>query len=108
MFMLFILSRKGVNPMRRGRFWAVVAMGLIFVLAGCLQNVVMDTETPKMTKEELKPLLGNPEVIVLDVRIADQWKKSDWKIKGAVREDPEKDTKTWASKYPKDKTLVFY
>jgi hypothetical protein len=45
--------------------------------------------------------------IVVDVRIADDWKKSDLKIKGAIREDPEKDYRVWASKYPKDKTLVF-
>jgi hypothetical protein len=25
-----------------------------------------------------------------------------------VREDPDKDIKTWADKYSKDKTLVFY
>ena len=61
-----------------------------------------------MTKEELKSLLGNPDVIVVDVRIAAEWKRADLKIQGAVREDPEKDYKTWASKYPKDKTLVFY
>ena len=60
------------------------------------------------TKEELKPLLDNPEVIVLDVRLLDEWKRGDLKIKGAVREDPEKDYRTWASKYSKDKTLVFY
>ena len=61
-----------------------------------------------MTKEELKSLLDNPEVAILDVRIADEWKKTNLKIKGAVREDPEKDYRSWASKYPKDKTLVFY
>jgi len=61
-----------------------------------------------MTKEELKSLLDNPEVAILDVRIADEWKRTNLKIKGAVREDPEKDYRSWASKYPKDKTLVFY
>ncbi len=61
-----------------------------------------------MIKEELRSLLGNPEAIILDVRITEDWKKSDLKNKGAMREDPEKDYKTWASNYPKDKTLVFY
>ena len=88
--------------------WMIIALVVGFVLTGCLQNLGLDAKVPRMTKEELKLLLGNPEVVVLDVRIADEWKKSDRKIKSAVREDPEKDFKTWASKYPKDKTLVFY
>jgi len=88
--------------------WTIIAFLVVFVLAGCLQNVALDTKTPRMTKEELKPLLDNPEVIILDVRLLDEWKQGDLKIKGAVREDPEKDDRTWASKYSKDKTLVFY
>ena len=88
--------------------WMIIALGVGFVLTGCLQNVALDTKTPRMTKEELRTLLDNPDVIILDVRIPDEWKKSDQKIKSAVREDPEKDFKTWASKYPKEKTLVFY
>ncbi len=86
----------------------MIAFIVVFVLTGCLQNVVLDTKTPRMTKEELKPLLGIPDVIVLDVRLLDEWKQGDLKIKGAVREDPEKDYRTWASKYSQDKTLVFY
>jgi predicted sulfurtransferase len=93
-------------PMKR--FWTIVAFLVIFVLTGCLQNVALDTKVSRMTKEELKSLLGNPEVIILDVRIAGEWKRGDVKVKGAVREDPEKDYRSWATKYPKDKTLVFY
>jgi hypothetical protein len=89
-------------------FWAIIAFLVTFVLTGCLQNLALDAKVPRMTKEELKSLLGNPDVIVLDVRIAGEWKRDALKIQGAVREDPEKDYKTWASKYPKDKTLVFY
>ena len=77
-------------------------------LGGCSQVVVSDTKVPRMTKEELKSLLGNPGVIVVDVRITEDWKRSDSKIKGAIREDPEEDFKTWVSKYPKNKTIVFY
>jgi len=89
-------------------FWTIIAFLVTFVLTGCLQNLALDAKVPRMTKEELKSLLGNPDVIVLDVRIADEWKRSDLKIKGAVHEDPEKDYRIWGSKYPKDKTLVFY
>jgi rhodanese-related sulfurtransferase len=61
-----------------------------------------------LAKEHLRFLLDNPEVIILDVRIADEWKRSDLKIKGPVHEGPEKDDRTWGSRYPKDKTLIFY
>lgn len=81
---------------------------LIVVVAGCLQRWTSDEKTPRMTQEELKAMLGNPDLAIIDVRTDEDWKKSDFKIKGAVREDPEKDIKTWAEKYPKDRTLVFY
>ena len=90
------------------RFGTITACLISFVLTGCLQNIALGTKVPRMTKEELNSLLGNPEVIILDVRIAGEWRKTDLKIQGAVREDPEKDYRSWASKYPKDKTLVFY
>jgi hypothetical protein len=90
------------------QFWTIIALVVTFVLTGCLQNVALDTKVPRMTKEELKSVRGNPDVIVVDVRVTGEWKRSDLKIKGAIREDPEKDYRTWGSKYPKDKTLVFY
>ena len=85
----------------------MLVVGMSFVLMGCFQNMVSDTKTPKITKEELRERLNNPEVVIIDVRIGDEWKKSKWKIKGAIREDPEM-LKSWAEKYSKDKTLVFY
>jgi hypothetical protein len=90
------------------QLWAIVVFLVAFVLTGCLQNLALVAKVPRMTKEELKPLLGNPDVIVVDVRLAGEWKRDASKIQGAVREEPEKDYRTWASKYPKDKTLVFY
>ncbi len=62
---------------------------------------------PTMTKEELKPLLRRPDVVVIDVRVGKDWKSSELKIKGAVRGDPQK-IETWGEKYFKDKTLVLY
>jgi rhodanese-related sulfurtransferase len=60
-----------------------------------------------ITKEELKSMLGNPDVIIVDVRQPSHYDVSGSKIKGAVREDPSSVT-AWMEKYPKDKTLVFY
>jgi len=90
------------------QFWVIVVLLVAFVLIGCLQNLAPSAKVPRMTKEELKPLLGNPDVIVLDVRLEGEWDRSGLKIHGAVRENPEKDYRTWGSKYPKEKTLVFY
>ena len=94
--------------MGKKRFWVIITAGVLSLLGGCLAGLRVDTATPRMTREELKSLLGSPSVIVVDVRLEDEWKVSRWKIKGAVREDPEKDINSWVGKYPKDKTLVFY
>jgi rhodanese-related sulfurtransferase len=47
-------------------------------------------------------MLENPDVIIVDIRNAD-----GLKIKGAVQEDAG-NMNSWMSKYPKDKTLIFY
>ena len=64
-------------------------------------------DAPMMTTAQLSSLLGNPDLVILDVRTPYDWKKSDTKIKGAVREDPMK-FGAWIDKYPKEKTLVLY
>ena len=94
--------------MRRKRFWIFLALTLGLFQAGYFQCPASDGKTPKITKEELKPMLGNPDVIIIDVRLDTDWEKSDSKIKGAVREDPEGDVQAWAEKYSKSKTIVFY
>jgi hypothetical protein len=93
---------------KKARIWAASVFLLSFALSGCLEYLTPYPEVPRITKEELRSLLGSPDVIIIDVRLDDQWKESKWKIQGAVREDPKKDMNTWADKYPKDKTLVFY
>ena len=93
--------------MEKNKVWATTVVLLSFFAWSCYQFAAKDT-TPKMTKEELRLLVGDPNVVIIDVRLGDEWKKSESKIKGAVREDPEKAIKNWADKYSKDKTLVFY
>ena len=68
---------------------------------------VMAADIPKITKEELKGMIGNPNVIIVDVRTNAGWSESKLKIKGAVREDPTQ-VKSWIEKYPPDKIFVFY
>lgn len=82
---------------------------LIFFLITLLacSALPLSAQVPRMGKEELKAMLGKPDLIVFDVRTGSDWSGSDLKIKGAVREDPE-DVGSWAKKYSKDKTLVLY
>jgi hypothetical protein len=82
-------------------------MIFIFLTVGVFTTSVLSADAPRMTQEELKGLLGNPDLIIVDVRFGRDWTGSDLKIKGAVREDPE-NIESWANKYAKDKTLVLY
>jgi rhodanese-related sulfurtransferase len=88
-------------------------VGLIALLMVCLGvaffigAAAAGEEVPKITLEQLKTMLGDPNVIIIDVRIGFDWKESDSKIKGAVRENPAQ-VGSWLYKYPKDKTIVFY
>jgi len=61
----------------------------------------------RISKEELRGMLGSPGLVLIDVRTEKEWKKSDRKITGANWEDAE-EYATWVDKYPKDKTLVLY
>jgi hypothetical protein len=79
----------------------------IFFVLGMFATSALSADVPKMTKEELKGLLGNPGLIIVDVRVGRDRTGSDLKIKGAVREDP-KNMESWVNKYSKDKTLVLY
>lgn len=83
----------------------LAAMMLAFMVFSAGTDGAADVE--RITKEELKSMLGSPDIIIVDVRQPSHYDASGTKIKGAVREDPGKVT-TWMEKYPKDKTLVFY
>jgi len=84
----------------------IMAVSVLFLIEA-LTTFSRAADVPRMTKEELKAMLGNPDLIVIDVRTQKDWEKSDLRIAGAVREDPGA-VEAWAKKYPKDKTLVFY
>ena len=58
-------------------------------------------------KEQLANMLDNADVIILDVRNSEDWRKSKYKIKGAVRRQPEL-FDTWVKDFPRDKLLVLY
>jgi hypothetical protein len=64
-------------------------------------------EIPRISKEEVRAMLGNPDVVILDCRPVEQWRFSEQKLPGAVHEDP-MNVPLWAKRYSKDKTIVIY
>lgn len=85
-------------------FWVLLSF---LIIGGVYAKMVRAQEVPKMKKEELKKLLGSPELIIVDVRSGRDWKASEFKIKAAVHEDPN-DFDSWSAKYPIGKTIVIY
>lgn len=81
--------------------FCLAILGLLTFTAFAAEDV------PRITKEELKVLIKYTDIIILDVRTGTDWKASEFKIEGAIREDP-KDFKSWADKYTKDKTIILY
>ncbi len=84
-----------------------IVASIIFFMVGMLTAFAKSAEAPRMSIDSLKAMMGNPDLVIIDVRYGKDWTGSDSKIKGAVREDPEA-VDSWANKYPKDKTLVLY
>ena len=95
----------GERMKRKSQMRLFIILGL--VLSWILVSIVPANDVPRITKERLKEMLGNPEVIIIDVRANADWNGSNQKIKGAIREDPRK-LNTWEDKYQKDKTLILY
>jgi hypothetical protein len=100
------LKQQRRSAMKR-IIWTMVALIMGGSTAILLAAQIAAAGAPQMTAEELRSRLGDPDVIILDVRRAAHWKASDRKIVGAVREDPN-DVKSWAGKYAQEKTLVLY
>ncbi len=45
-------------------------------------------QTPLISKEELRSMLDDPGLAIIDVRPGDQWQLSSSKLPGANHEDP--------------------
>ena len=89
------------------RIPALIRIVLAFIFVVVLTIDAVAGSAPRISKEELKSMLGNEEVIIVDVRTGKDWKASEFKIKGAVRVDY-REVESWASKYSENQTFVFY
>ena len=90
--------------------WLVTAaamVALVFLSGAVLASATEPRDVPRMNKKELREKFGDPNVVILDVRTDENYKKGLWKIKSAVRESPTK-VNEWAAKLDKDKTYVLY
>ena len=56
---------------------------------------------------QLKLILDNPEIVIIDARSSEDWQSSAVKIKGAVRGAP-KNFESWAYDFSKDKVFIIY
>lgn len=83
----------------------LIAVFLFVLLAS--SSSVFAGDVKIINKDELKAMLGSPDLVVLDVRTGRDWSSSEFKIKGAVRSTG-KDVEEVAAQYSKDKTLVLY
>jgi rhodanese-related sulfurtransferase len=88
---------------------AAIAFATLIATAFVAVSPASSADTaPRITKEQLLPLIGNPDVVIVDARQPKDWDASQSKIKGAIRLDPSQDLQAALSKLPKEKTIVFY
>lgn len=78
---------------------------LVVLLVGCGSSP--RSEVPRVEKEKVKGWLDDPAVVIIDVRATGDWEGSDKKVKGAVRQDPNKGA-SWAKDVSKDKKIILY
>jgi len=90
---------------RHKKFICLAIVAAFLILAP--SSAVFGEKVPLITKEELKPIMGNADVAIIDVRKGRDWTSSEFKIKGAVYGDPKKITE-WNKQFTKDTKLVLY
>lgn len=87
--------------------YIVLFLTALLIVSSLSVVTASDDDVPRMTKEALRAQMGNPDLVLLDVRRFVDWDDSNYKIKGAIRQDGN-EYERWADLYPKDKTLVLY
>jgi len=90
---------------------SMLRLSAVFVLSAVLLSCAgpfFGPSVPRISVDELRAVLGNPSVVVLDVRTGGEWTGTDRKIAGAIRPDMTKDASSWAMDLPRDKQYVLY
>lgn len=82
---------------------------VILLTTGLFPTFVLSADVPMITKDELKAMLGKPDLVLVDVRLGRDFIFSDLKIKGAERPpDMSHPTPNTFRVIEPDKTIVFY
>jgi len=105
-------KEKSLSGLMGAGFAVLLCLIAVSLVGGASQKsaddeVIPFPEIPRMTKEQLKEVVGKPGVVVLDCRPEEQWRASEQVLPGAVHENPI-EVKSWAGKYAKDSTIVIY
>jgi hypothetical protein len=88
----------------------------VFLLSALLAGLAINVDPtdasssgniPFISIAELKAKLGEPSVVILDVRIPKHIAASRFKVKGAVWVNP-KEIDQWVQSFSKDATYVLY
>jgi len=87
--------------------WSIILALSLWAFSSLNLTGAFAAEAPRIEKDDLKSKLGDPDVVIIDVRSYTDWLLGGDKVKGAVRENY-RDFDGWQAKYPKDKTLVLY
>ena len=65
------------------------------------------SDIPRISKEQLKTMLDDPRLIIIDTRVKQQWDKSEYKLPKAMHQSPW-EADEWAKDFPRDRTVVSY
>jgi len=84
-----------------------VVSAVLMILIALMYGIAKADDVHMMKKEQLLPMLGKSDVIIIDLRTKYDWDNAKVKIRGAVREEGMK-FGSWMNKYPKDKIIVLY
>ena len=88
---------------------AVIKLSVALTLLSACSLNALSSSAPRITKEELKSMLGNAKLVIVDVRRTKDWNSSEYKIRGAVRGNPDPSkVGAWASSYGRGDTFVVY
>ena len=93
--------RKNIVSIIKSITSGLILIGFVVNLASAADGY------PMISKEQLKEMLDSADVVILDVRTSEDWQKSEFKIKGAIRKRPEL-FDSWSKALPRGKTLVLY
>ncbi len=80
---------------------------ILVALAGYSAPPTSVEQVPRLTKEQVKDMLGRADVVIVDIRYIKQFEESDRKLPGAVFVQPD-GFDEFVKSHPKDKTYVLY